>query len=393
MALIVACTTTTLAGMSQGSAATLDSKLDRKKGQLDQAQGREGVLTTTIEGYSARIADLEGRVASLHRREVRAEALLAEAQARLGRAQAEVDDGTRRLRGVRAHLRRALGSLSDRLVEIYKSGDPGVINVLISADGWPDLVARSEYLNAVQAQDDSLVRRVRELRDQARNTLVKLKAARDRIAHARDSIAAHEATLATARSSAEGRQTDLAAVRSEREATLAGVRAHARVLEGDVSALQDKIAEQLAAAQAGAPDPAGSPPPAGNQAPSSSGFIWPVQGSLVSTFGLRWGRIHEGIDIAASEGTPIQAAASGTVSLMQSEAESGGYGNYTCIDHGGGTSTCYAHQSAFGTSLGASVQQGQVIGYVGNTGHSFGAHLHFEVRVNGVAVDPLGYLY
>jgi murein DD-endopeptidase MepM/ murein hydrolase activator NlpD len=80
------------------------------------------------------------------------------------------------------------------------------------------------------------------------------------------------------------------------------------------------------------------------------------------------------------------------VILMQSEAESGGYGNYTCIDHGGGLSTCYAHQSSFATSVGASVSQGDVIGLSGNTGNSTGPHLHFEVRVNGVATDPLGYL-
>ena len=70
----------------------------------------------------------------------------------------------------------------------------------------------------------------------------------------------------------------------------------------------------------------------------------------------------------------------------------GGYGNYTCVSHGGSISTCYAHQSRFGTSQGASVRQGQVIGYVGSTGNSTGNHLHFEVRVGGSPVDPLGYL-
>ena len=70
----------------------------------------------------------------------------------------------------------------------------------------------------------------------------------------------------------------------------------------------------------------------------------------------------------------------------------GGYGNYTCILHGGGISTCYAHQSRLGTGVGASVRQGQVMGFVGNTGHSFGNHLHFEVRVNGSPVNPIGYL-
>jgi murein DD-endopeptidase MepM/ murein hydrolase activator NlpD len=124
----------------------------------------------------------------------------------------------------------------------------------------------------------------------------------------------------------------------------------------------------------------------------SGNFIFPVNGPITSGFGMRWGRLHAGIDISAGEGTPIRAAASGTVSLMQPESGSGGYGNYTCIAHGGAISTCYAHQSRFGTSSGASVSQGQVIGYVGNTGHSFGAHLHFEVRVNGSPVDPMGYL-
>src|SRR6267154_6417219 len=93
------------------------------------------------------------------------------------------------------------------------------------------------------------------------------------------------------------------------------------------------------------------------------------------------------------EGTPIRSALAGTVAFTESEAESGGYGNYTCIDHGGGLSTCYAHQSAFAVNTGAHVSQGQVIGYVGSTGHSFGPHLHFEVRINGGAVDPPGYLY
>ena len=130
--------------------------------------------------------------------------------------------------------------------------------------------------------------------------------------------------------------------------------------------------------------PAGTP-----GAASAAGMIWPVNGILTSGFGYRWGRMHEGIDIAVAEGTPIFAAASGTVILA---AYSGGYGNYTCIDHGGGLSTCYGHQSGFAVSSGSSVSQGQVIGYSGNTGSSTGPHLHFEVRINGAATDPLGYL-
>ena len=121
----------------------------------------------------------------------------------------------------------------------------------------------------------------------------------------------------------------------------------------------------------------------------SGDFIWPVTGPLTSPFGPRWGRLHAGIDIAAPGGRPIRAAASGRVIIA---APTGGYGNYTCIAHSSSISTCYAHQSRLGTRAGASVRQGEVMGYVGNTGNSFGNHLHFEVRVNGRPVDPKDYL-
>ena len=88
----------------------------------------------------------------------------------------------------------------------------------------------------------------------------------------------------------------------------------------------------------------------------------------------------------------IRAAAAGRVVLLQSEGASGGYGNFTCVQHDAATSSCYAHQSRFGTSQGASVSAGQVIGYVGSTGFSTGPHLHFEVRVNGSVSSPLAYL-
>ena len=166
------------------------------------------------------------------------------------------------------------------------------------------------------------------------------------------------------------------------------MRADRKNLEEHVHGLEaasQKIANQLAAAQGRY---AGDLPiRRGN-----GSMIWPVNGPMSSPFGPRWGRLHAGIDISAGEGTPIHAADSGRVVLMQGTGASGGYGNYTCVQHTATMSTCYAHQSRFGTSVGASVAQGQVIGSVGNTGHSFGAHLHFEVRINGSPVNPTGYL-
>ena len=213
-----------------------------------------------------------------------------------------------------------------------------------------------------------------------------LRSAKDRIEAARDAIAAEEQALAGARQAVQERQSTLVATRAERMDALEKIDAAEEGLDGDVAAIQGELAATLAGSGS-APLPAGPIQP-GN----GSGLIWPVNGPVVSPFGMRWGQMHEGIDIAVPEGTPIRAAASGSVILQQGEAESGGYGNFTCIDHGGGLSTCYAHQSAFAVSSGQSVSQGDVIGYTGCTGHCFGPHVHFEVRVNGVPTDPLGYL-
>jgi Meckel syndrome type 1 protein len=122
---------------------------------------------------------------------------------------------------------------------------------------------------------------------------------------------------------------------------------------------------------------------------SSSTLARPVKGTQSSPFGMRWGRMHEGVDLAAPSGTPIRAAACGSVSFAGQQS---GYGNIVCITHTSQFSTCYAHMSRFATSQGARVQQGQVIGYVGCTGNCTGPHLHFETRINGQAQDPSRYL-
>ena len=117
--------------------------------------------------------------------------------------------------------------------------------------------------------------------------------------------------------------------------------------------------------------------------------MWPCNASVVSPFGWRWGRMHEGVDIACGTGTPLVASAGGVVTYA---SEMSGYGQMVLIQHAGGVVTGYAHQSQIATSVGATVQQGQVIGYVGCTGHCYGPHVHYETRVNGAAQDPMQYL-
>jgi murein DD-endopeptidase MepM/ murein hydrolase activator NlpD len=132
-----------------------------------------------------------------------------------------------------------------------------------------------------------------------------------------------------------------------------------------------------------------SPPSTASPPPSSTSLAWPASGPVTSPFGPRWGRMHNGIDIGASMGQGIVAAAGGTVIFS---GVMSGFGEVVLIDHGGGLVTLYAHQSQRQVSNGQSVSRGQRIGLVGSTGNSTGPHLHFETRVSGTSVDPMRYL-
>src|SRR5262245_31621536 len=363
-------------------AQDLQSQLDAKRNQLDAAKQREGVLSSTIEQYSTQIDQLTGEVATLRNRE-------AIVQDHLERTQARLDAERAHLQKLRGHLKRSLKVLRERLVAIYKSDEPDALTVILNSDGFDDLLSRYQYLTSIEEQDTAIVTRVRTLRDETKDTVEAVRAARDE-------IAARKAELARTRVELEAREADLSAARADKSDALDQVQGQVHALEGDVSHLQAQIQAQIQAAQEAAAAEAAAAAPSTPAAPtgpvqgeSSGGFIWPVSGPVTSPFGMRWGRMHEGIDISVPEGTPIHAAASGRVILA---AYTGGYGNYTCIDHGGGLSTCYGHQSSFAVSAGQHVAQGQIIGYSDCTGYCFGPHVHFEVRIDGEVTDPMAYL-
>jgi murein DD-endopeptidase MepM/ murein hydrolase activator NlpD len=370
-------------------AADLTHQLESKESQLEETQERKGVLTTTISHYGDRIQRLTGEVAAIRNREAVTQARLDAQQARLVTANDLLERSRGRLGRMRDHLRVALVSLRERLVAMYETGRPELVDVLLGEGDLEDVEARTEYFDRIHAADEAAAGRVRELRDGVEITVERRAAAKGEIEHARDVIAAEGRELVATRGTLQESHVDLISARGDREAALAQVRHHETELDGDVESIQGKIAEELAAT--------GSMPlPLGAIKPGSGSMIWPVDGPIASGFGPRTieghYEFHPGIDIAVPEGTPIRAALTGTVAFTESEAESGGYGNYTCIDHGGGLSTCYAHQSAFAVSPGDPVQQGEVIGYSGCTGYCLGPHVHFEVRINGEVVDPLGYL-
>ncbi len=373
-----------LGASSVALAEDIYEKQDEKEAKLSDVRERKGVLTTTISRYRTQIVQLTKEVAILRAREEAVRVRLEAKQAELDRAVAELEVAKRHLAIVKARLKRALVALRERLVAIYQTGTPDVLSVIVSSDGFDELIDRSEYLSRINGLDEAIVVRVRDLRDEVKRTVARLRSAKNTIEAARDAIAAEEQALAGARAAVQSRQSELVAARRQREAALSEISTHEDHIEADLAEISAEIAAQLQSTSS-------APLPAGPIRYGTGQLIWPVDGPVVSGFGPRWGSMHEGIDIAVPAGTPIRAADAGTVVLVQSEAESGGYGNFTCLDHGGGLQTCYAHQSSFAVTSG-SVSQGDTIGYVGCTGHCYGDHLHFEVRINGAPTDPLGYL-
>jgi murein DD-endopeptidase MepM/ murein hydrolase activator NlpD len=255
--------------------------------------------------------------------------------------------------------------------------------VILESDGFADLLERAEFMQRVSQQDARIIDRVREAKEQAVAAEKRLDALEAKLREIAAAVARRAAEVDAVKDRLVDRQQEIEGARAVKTEALAVTRTERQDLEGDLRALEKEQAAVLARLQE-----AQGNPPAGPVQQGSGALIWPVNGPVVSPFGMRWGRLHAGVDIAVPAGTPIRAADSGRVVLL---GWTGGYGNYTCISHGS-LSTCYAHQSSYATSMGASVSKGQVIGSVGCTGHCFGDHLHFETRVNGSPVDPMGYL-
>jgi murein DD-endopeptidase MepM/ murein hydrolase activator NlpD len=364
-----------------GQTAPLTERIEAKRSQVEQKKQQEGVLTSTIEGYNNRISGLQGEINSTQRRLSTVQTELDARRDELLKVRDDLEVARDKLARARKRLGVSREALAERLVELYKSDRPDALTVVLEADGFDDLLDRTEFLERISDQDREVVVLVRKLKERFERqevALAKLEEEKEAIAVAvlrqRDEIAAARDQLASS-------QGELRMARNDRSSSLRQVRASRSELEGDL--------QELEAAQARVTGQLQGTLPAGPIKHGTGELIWPVSGAMVSPFGQRWGRLHAGIDIAAPSGTPIRAADGGTVVLLGSVS---GYGNYTCIQHTGALSTCYAHQSSYATSNGASVQQGQVIGYVGCTGHCYGDHLHFETRLNGSPVDPMGYL-
>ena len=376
----------TAAGDPGTDKARIDGRIDTLRGRAAAADQKAGVLTEQLSAVAGQVRELEAGVRAQQARLSVLRGQLAGARARLAALDGTIARQTQRLGRLRGEYRVALSRLEQRVRELYMTDGPDALAFVLGTASFADLIDNVDLLNRIGRQDERIAARVKASRDGVADARRRTKAARVEAAHV-------EAAVASATSEQQGvvsrlvaSRDALVAARRDKSATLASIRDDRASTLAEIDALEEQsavLAERIRQAQ----QQSSSVPVV---VPSGSGVLgWPVSGPVTSGFGLRWGRMHEGIDIAVAEGTPVRAAGAGTVIYA---GWMGGYGNLVVVDHGNGLSTAYAHNSSLGVGVGQSVTAGQVVSYSGNTGNSTGPHVHFEVRVNGSAVDPLGYL-
>jgi murein DD-endopeptidase MepM/ murein hydrolase activator NlpD len=369
----------------EGEKAAVDARIAALQAEISASQAKEGVLTSQL---SAVVSELDAAQTAVDTAQASVSALEAEllsAQARLDELTARLERQTRRLERLRAEYRKAVAILEARVRAAYIDEPPDVLAFLVSASTFDELIDSVELLSRIGAQDQRIASQVERARNETAAERKATLGTKRLQAATVSEVSMRTAEARNARDRLAGERDRLTAVRSLKRSALASTRETRADYLHEVEALAAQSAA-LAARIRDAQEGAGS---TGDGQPSAAGLIWPCDGVVVSGFGMRWGRMHEGIDIGCAYGTPNRAAASGTVIYS---GWLGGYGNLVVLDHGNGLSTAYAHASSILVVVGQQVSQGETVSLVGSTGNSSGPHLHFEVRINGEAVDPLLYL-
>jgi murein DD-endopeptidase MepM/ murein hydrolase activator NlpD len=362
----------------------IDARLEKVQAKLAWAQRRQRKLSAEIDAVNGRLRALSKRVGDVSTRLATIEHALALHEEKLERVTELYKVETERFLSLKHQYGITVERLAQRLVELYEGGEPSTLEVLLSSHSFSDLISNAEYVDTLRVQDARIAGQIKPAKKLANDQRLRTQRFRAIVAAETRTIKIETEQVRSVERTLFLQKHQLAAARQSRHESLIQVQESKRDYLHEAAGLSAASATLASRIQGSS----GSYSPS-DSTPSAAGLIWPVNGPVVSPFGMRWGRMHEGIDIAVGYGTPIRAAASGRVVYS---GWMSGYGNLVAIDHGRGLSTAYGHQSRIAVSNGQTVSQGQVIGYVGCTGHCFGPHLHFEVRINGSPVDPMGYL-
>ena len=382
-----------LGALDQGKQAA-ESKVAQFKSELESVKGQADEILGKVDAVQRQIDSVKGTIASLDNEKLVLENNIVEKEAQVEVAKAAFDAKKT--------------DVYQRARQVYEDGDADYTAVVLASFDLTDFINNSEYYSIIKEKETQRVNEIKEERVKLEEQKKELEVAQVALEENKQQAVVEQGNLEVenqklevAKSVADEAVVAKTSQLNAEEAALASINA-------EIADAQARYAAQIAALEkeatsGGSSNSNGSDSNSnsggsqenngGGGNASSSGFIWPASGPVTSEYGYRWGSLHRGIDIGAPEGAPIVAADRGVV--LAAGFTGDGFGGKVVIQHANGLITLYGHMSSVGASAGTTVERGQYIGAVGNTGNSFGAHLHFQVSNTGNMYDgvkPRNYL-
>ena len=347
--------------------ASKQDKLDSLQSKIESAQSKVNKNNKKANKISKNMTELESEIKVIEKQVYALEDEVRESQIKVEKTRREINENNKRL--------------DARLRNMYKSGSMGFVDIILSSENISDLFSNFSMVQYIFENDKDVVAKLEK--DHAR-----LEKMRDQLKAKKAKLDDKQELLGDNYLKLEDSKKQIKAENKDLKKTIAQWQA-------DSAAIEEQI-KQAQSQNTGSGGGGGYVPPANSGSVSSQGFVWPVPSSstITSYYGWRdlggYRDFHLGLDIAAGYGQDVVAAADGRV--IATGGQHWSYGNIVIIDHGNGIATAYAHNSSIVVSTGQIVKRGQVIAKIGSTGNSTGNHCHFEVRLNGQTVNPLGYV-
>jgi murein DD-endopeptidase MepM/ murein hydrolase activator NlpD len=379
-----------LAGPAVGGSLDEDLKEVRQSilalaAQIDDIAADRSQIARDLKAAGGKLDEVEAQVASATAKLTRITKTHEERFAALGDVRSELAERFASLKIIRGDRDDALEDAKASLLEAYMSGGTAQPSIAFSASAVTEVSVGIAYLDVLTGHRSGAAERYAKVVAAQEVEEAKAKAVEEAIVTEVEALEMTATQIASSERELKEKQAELTAEYDRQEELLAFVKAEIKDFQGEIRALEREESSIRSRIRSAA-KPTGTQP---------GRLLRPVPGAISSPYGERvhpilgTSRMHNGADFNAAHGDPIRAAAGGKIILA---GVKGGFGNTIMIDHGGGMVTLYAHQSKLGASVGDKVKAGQTIGFIGSTGLSTGPHLHFEVRINGVAKNPAKYL-
>ncbi|MBF1183422.1 MAG: peptidoglycan DD-metalloendopeptidase family protein [[Eubacterium] sulci] len=346
------------------------SELNSIKEKQRAAEAEKGEIVNELEQYNTKIVSLNTEITN--------------AQSEIDKKQAEINELNGKIDEMQAKIDDRKSGMSKRLRTMYKNGSVGFIDIILDSRNFSELLSNLSMLQKIYKSD--------------RSTLNSLEKISKELNHTKKELRSVQHAMASSQSELKNKKGELDKVSAQLESKAAKIDENLAIFNQQAESLSSQIAAELAAQQQQVPvDNGGGSSGGGTSYVGTGGMISPVSNYVVtSEFGNRvgleqYGTFHGAIDLACPMNTPVVASDSGRVMNLTGWYQQG-YGWGVFIDHGNGIVTAYGHNSALVVSPGQYVQKGQIIAYSGMTGWATGPHVHFEVRENGVLVNPRKYV-